>query len=118
MQGSVINRIMESAVSPEPAEGMGATECRWSDRVAYTIQAVQTFKTGAKKGQVKEFLMTRDVAVRTDSNGMSESQTYEHTTDDTAEPVRVVRTSRGTWKTEGGSAVAVGHRSTYHDYSF
>ena len=35
--GSLDNRIMENAKTPELAIGMGVTECLWSDRHAYEI---------------------------------------------------------------------------------
>ena len=54
---------------PEPKVGMGATLLSWTDRYPATIVEVLD---GGKMIGVQE-----DEAIRTDSNGMSESQQYK-----------------------------------------
>lgn len=51
-----------------PVVGMGVTEGIGSDRYAYTI--IEVRRDG------KELVIQRDNATRTDTNGLSESQTY------------------------------------------
>jgi hypothetical protein len=94
--------------APEPKVGMGATILCWTDRHAATIVRVT-------KAQVH---VRQDKATRIDKNGMSESQEYAYETDPTAE-VEIFRlTKRGYRKAGGGSALRIGDRDEYHDYSF
>lgn len=94
--------------------GMGATYRVGSDRYACTVVAVSP--SGHK-------VTTRDdTAIRTDSNGMSESQEYRYERDPNGTVRDFYRDSRGRYgnKTRGGS-LGLGHRSAYHayhDYSF
>ena len=112
--GSLINEIYGSARSPEPEVGMGVTFIYWTDRGAGTIVEVINAKTIRVKG---------DTATRTDSNGMSDAQsyTYEHATS----PGSAVYTKRknGRWvkrgqEMRGGQQIAIGYRDTHYDYSF
>lgn len=95
--------------SKAPEVGDGVTILHWSDRTAATI--VWVSPTG------KTVRLQEDNAKRTDTNGMSESQTYEFTrnTEATIQTARL--TSKG-WKITKGSRILIGHRSAYHDYSF
>lgn len=97
-----------------PVLGMGATICLWSDRHACTV--VYVGKTG-KLVQVQY-----DKAIRTDSNGMSDSQQYRYQRD----PDGIVETytlrKNGAWVRQGdpmsGTRLSLGVRRSYHDYSF
>lgn len=112
-----------------PAEGMGATQYMWSDRRAYTISRVHP--------SGRRFWMREDIATRTDSNEVSESQTYSYAPNPEAPEVEVSRRSNGQWhiverqhgytgedgqvvrgKTFKGGRVCIGYRHSYHDYSF
>jgi hypothetical protein len=89
--GSAFNWIYSNTKPAEPVKvGMGATELFWSDRHAVTIIAVRYFKSGKRKGQVKEVDVQTDTATRVDGFGMSDQQTYEYTRD----PYGIVSTYR------------------------
>lgn len=102
----------------EPEVGMGATLVMWTDRHPYTIVEVVRFKSGQRAGEVKGVFATRDDAVRTDSNGMSESQTYEFTTNPDAHREWFHKDKHGAFRSEGGTRLAVGVRGKYFDFSF
>ena len=122
--GNVLNHLMTRGEQIVPEVGMGVTICMWSDRYAATVIEVKT----NRKGIVKEIIIQHDISVRVDNNGMSESQRYEYAPNpeglkDTA------RLLKGGWKIlEGkdevtgknlyGSALWIGKRAHYHDYSF
>jgi len=135
--GSITNRIAESAclfpLDYEVKVGLGGTEHRWSDRRPYTVCVVH--KNWKNKGY--EIIgVQEDDAKRTDSNGMSESQTYEYSpnienvvhylkseTIETQNGLRKLyqpvrwnpKTNR--WN-KGGNAVTLGSRNYYYDFSF
>lgn len=46
MQGSLVNRLMESSRCPEITPGMGATVCHYSDRSPATVVAIRYAKDG------------------------------------------------------------------------
>lgn len=92
-----------------PEVGMGATEVWHSDRHACTVTRI------SKSG--KTFWMKRDTATRTDSNGMSESQSYSYTPNPEAPEIRVNMTKDG-WRTTGGQKVWVGVRDEHYDFSY
>jgi hypothetical protein len=90
---------------------MGATRGIGSDRTACTVVAVS--KNGHK-------ITTRDDrATRTDNNGMSECQEYRYERDPGGAEHTWYRDSAGKYgnKTRGGR-LGLGHRRSYHDYSF
>ena len=105
--GSLMNHLMTNSKQIEPKEGMGATICCWSDRHAATIVKVT-------KSQIH---VQEDFATRTDSNGMSESQTYDYSPNTNA-PVIVFRKTKKGYRSKGGDSLLVGHRQHYYDYSF
>jgi hypothetical protein len=108
--GSVTNWLMSGTKGePTPEVGMGVTVLMWTDRKAGTITRVSP--------SGKTFWFKDDIAIRTDSNGMSESQTYEFKPDPDARERKAVKTVKG-WKEVRGSRLMLGHRSAYHDYSF
>ena len=112
MYGSLQNRIMDGSKSPEPVNGMGCTEIQYSDRTAYTVVKVLS---------PKKILVREDNAERTDSNGMSESQTYRFTQNRSNPKITLVKNRRGQWKMRGhpgGNVFILGIRMKYYDYSF
>ena len=113
--GSLINTITGS--STEPEVGMGATFLMWSDRHAMTIVEVIRFKSGARAGQVRTVRAQQDIARRTDSNGMSDSQTYEFTRDFSGTVRTFTVNKRGEFVGAGGR-LAVGFRDEHFDFTF
>jgi hypothetical protein len=113
--GSLTNNIFANArQNVPPAVGMGATELCYTDRHAYTIVEVVS---------PKEIVVQQDTAIRTDKNGMSESQDYRFEANPNAKRVTVTLRKNGRWVVKGesaknGTCYAVGGRSEYHDYSF
>jgi hypothetical protein len=131
MTGNLISNLRiagSAAVTPEV--GMGATVCHWKDRNAATVVAVR-FK---RDGSVKEVDIRGDKVTRTDSNGMSDAQSYDYAPGDEGSPV-------GTWRLDGkgqwravhldsatgryrmeharyGAKLALGVREEFYDYSF
>jgi hypothetical protein len=107
--GNLINRVMERS-SGAPKVGDGATLLHYSDRTAATVTRVSA---SGKTAWVRE-----DKAIRTDTNGMSEEQSYRFEPDPSAPEQRVVRLKNGSWKVANGPRVRFGVRSKYHDFSF
>lgn len=113
--GSLMNHAMSSAAPIKPQIGMGVTVLGWTDRYAGTI--IEIIRNG--------FVVQQDKAIRTDSNGMSESQSYryEPNPDGRIRSFRQVMRgkAKGAWRESSGSGstgVLIGHRRAYHDYSF
>ena len=100
------------------APGTHATECVGSDRYAYEVVSHTTFKSGKKKGMVKTATFRELDAKRTDDNGLSESQSYDYTSN--PENREMVAESRwdaaGNFKSLGG--FIVGRARKYSDPSF
>lgn len=121
--GSLMNHVMAGAATPIPAVGMGCTILNWTDRDAATISAVETYR-GMTMVKVRE-----DHAKRTDTNGMSESQTYEYTPNPMGREQAFIL-KNGRWRemawtgkrwnqTQGSSrGLLIGSRNHYHDFSF
>lgn len=94
--------------------GTGATAHVGSDRYPYTVVEVISDK---------KLVVQRDEFRRTDSNGFSESQTYEYTANPDAEKVVITLRGNGRWvrqgeSAKGGTGFSIGHRSAYQDPSF
>jgi hypothetical protein len=128
--GSLINHLTSRATlgQPEPELGMGITFLSWTDRHAGTIHDIRT-----KNGRVFEFDASYDKAVRTDGNGMSESQSYDFTPRPEAPRTTYRRDRSGQWRKMGtkyvgerevygfvdkSQSVRLGERDQYHDFSF
>lgn len=118
--GSLINHIYSRHANPEPAVGMGATICMWSDRHAVTIVEV-----------AKGYIVTQtDNVKRIDNNGMSESQSYEYTPNPEGSLQYWKLDKKGkyrvAYKNENGrlvfashsSHLGIGYREEYYDFSF
>jgi hypothetical protein len=122
---SLVNHIQSRSVigQPQPVAGMGVTFLHWTDRSPGTIFRV--FTVGKTT-----YIETRDDDYRrTDSNGMSEEQSYKYTTlvngykrnfrigrKGLWEEVR--RNEAGRWVKAGGCGLQIGRRNAYHDFSF
>lgn len=104
---SLMNHIMTTTKAPNPKVGVGATICLWTDRKAGTI--IKVTKT--------QIHVREDKATRTDTNGMSESQTYTYEPDPEGSVHIFRKTNRG-WRDRCGSGLSIGVRAQYHDYSF
>jgi hypothetical protein len=104
-------------VEKKPGVGKGATICYYSDRVPCTIVEV-----GKNHVVVQE-----DRYTRTDSNGMSESQSYTYERN----PEGAIKTFKRTRKFkdfftdngrakygEYGCSLRIGNRERYFDFSF
>lgn len=112
MQGSLINRLSETATPATPVVGMGATQLMYSDRHAFTVIAV------AANG--KSCTVQADTATRTDSNGMSDAQAYSFAPNPEGATYELRLNKKGKWAVKGSpdSIFGMGYRSEYHDYSF
>ena len=122
--GSLVNHLMSGDTAIVPEVGMGVTILMWTDRRAATIIEVHS----TKKGVIKEIVIQDDTSLRTDDNGMSESQGYCYIRDPNGHK-RTARFLKKGWRIlEGkdgesgrniyGSGLRLGIRNTYHDYSF
>lgn len=111
--GSLINHLY-SGQTEAPAVGAGATLLMWSDRHAGTI--VEVSPNGKRVG------FQQDEAIRTDKNGMSDSQTYEYKPNPQAGIQYFTLRKNGAWVREGesmkGTRITIGVRNEYHDFSF
>jgi len=107
-EDSLNSHIERVAVHPEVGEGVAVNFV--TDRYPATIVSV------SKSGQTIE--IQRDRAVRTDGNGMSDSQTYEYERDPEGSTTKARFSKRDrVYRTTGGQQVSVG-RSRYYDFSF
>jgi hypothetical protein len=113
--GNLANRIAESTRAPQPTVGMGATLCYFSDRHAATV--IEVSENG------KRIVVQQDKATRTDSNGMSESQTYEYAADPAGAKTTFTLRKNGRWVESGsamknGTGLRLGEREEYFDFGF
>lgn len=129
MTANLISNIhLAGSEGATPEVGMGATICHYTDRNAATVVAVR-FK---RDGSVKEIDVRQDKAIRTDSNGMSDAQSYRYEPNEDA-PVNTWRVdSQGRFRRlatdwegklrmeswRGGSKLALGIRDEFYDYTF
>ena len=112
--------------------GTHATQHSGSDRYPYEVVSHTTFTSGKKAGLVKTVELRPLDAKRTDSNGMSESQRYEFTSNPDAETMTVrahyrkdgtllglaAETYRSGGVTHPISPVVIGKARMYYDFSF
>lgn len=115
LYGNLMNRIAESSAQPKPEIGMGATIHFYTDRHAATV--VDVSKSG------RRIVVREDKAIRTDSNGSSESQSYRYEPNPGgAEHVFTLR-KNGRWvesksAMSSGSGLSLGERDEYYDFGF
>ena len=115
--GSLVNNLYAREDGPEPQVGMGATYLGWSDRHAYTV--IHVFSR-------KKIVIQRDKATRTDTNGMSDSQSYAYESDRAGVTFIVTKRKDGAWRIakdasrdiEVGQTVLIGHRDEHFDFSY
>ena len=114
--GSLVNHLMSRGAPALPQVGDGATVLHWTDRSAATVVAV-------RETPKRVFVTVQgDHARRTDSNGMSEMQSYEYTPNPDAPRQTFVfaKLPDGRLRKQlgKGPGLALGRRETYHDFSF
>ena len=119
MQGSLTNRLMERAAPIVPAVGMGATVIMYTDRHACTVVQVAYSATG----QPKWVAVQHDRATRSDTNGMSDSQSYTYAPDPAGLMEIFTLRKSGKYVRKGdsmgnGTVLVLGVRDSHHDYSF
>jgi len=101
----------KSTTSDNPMIGMGATIQVGSD--SYPATVIQVTNNG------KRVVVQEDNATRTDSNGMSESQSYTYEPNPNGTIYIATLRKDGRWRVTGGKTpVSLGFRRKYYDYSF
>lgn len=113
--GSLNNRVMERARGEQELHiGMGVTQCMWSDRRPWEIIEIKD----------ERHITVRELdAKRIDSNGMSECQEYEYTSNEDNSTTTLFKTKEGRWverigRKYGCDGWYVGRAEKYYDYSF
>lgn len=120
-----VNSIMAMRTkgTPEPESGMGVTVLYPGDRYPGTIAEVVRYKSGQKKGEVKEFTMWWDDFEVSSGSAADGSAKYKITPTPAGTTDRkkttVSRTVKG-WRIGDakGTPVAVGYRDAYQDPHF
>ena len=108
--GSLMNHVMAGGTKLVPTVGMGVTVLGWTDRYPGTVILVSP---SGKTINVQE-----DLAVRTDANGMSESQEYAYSPDPHGR-IWTFRLGKHGWRgANKGPGLRLGVRERYYDYSF
>ena len=101
-------------VVPTPKVGDGASVCYWSDRHACTV--VKVSPNG------KSIVVQRDKAIRADSNGLSDAQSYSYECDPNGALYEFSLRKNGRWHLKGesvrGISCHVTGRYEYYDFSF
>lgn len=116
MQGSFTNWMMRGQIEGYvPKVGDGATYLMYSDRRPFTIIGIKY----SKAGKVMSVTVKEDRAIRTDKNGMSESQTYIFEPNPNGIEYTLTRRKTGRWIITGQKHgdFLLGHRDSYYDYS-
>lgn len=118
----MLNQIYESMTinAPEPELGMAATITHWTDRDAATVVGIL--------GKVVK--VQQDHAKRTDTNGMSDAQSYEYSRNPDGRVYFFRRDKHnrwvqvkfneltGRWNNAAGPGLILGFRDEHYDYSF
>lgn len=116
---SLVNHVTAGYADAIAEVGMGATGLGWTDRHAWTIVAVGK---ADQFGRPRWVEATRDTATRTDSNGMSDAQSYSYTSNPDGARTRFTLRRNGRYVQVGdslsGYVLKLGARNAYHDYSF
>lgn len=97
-----------------PTVGMGVTKYIGSDEYPFTIIDVIS---------KSEVTIQMDKSIRTDSNGMDESQVYSYEPDSTGDIYTITLRHNGKWiqktkPTKGSPYFVLGIRRKYYDFSF
>lgn len=95
----------------EPEIGMGVTEYQFTDSRALTIVEIIS---------PKKLIIQRDIAKRTDQNGMSEDQRWEFSPDINGEKIIITKRKDDKWYRLGDNTnhFVLGERREYFDFSF
>lgn len=123
--GSLVSHLAANSkhVFNMPKVGDGVTFYSWSDRHAGTVVKV----VDEKKLIIA---VTEDTATRTDTNGMSDCQSYSYQTNWEDRPRHykwnakksqwqgVELNEKGRWVLSGDKTISIGNRDCHHDYSF
>jgi hypothetical protein len=124
MFGSLINRIEENQGQKDWSEieiGEGVTQYLYTDRKAYSVVEKKD------KGVLR---ITQDTTTRTDTKGMSDTQSYDYETNWDEEGILIKMGRDGSWgmviinqetgrfKNVKYGKFSIGSREKYHDYSF
>lgn len=111
--GSLVN-LLVAKTGKTPVVGDGATILYWTDRAPVTIIAVSA--------SGREVTVQYDKATRTDNHGMSDAQSYTYERDPNGSTKKFTLRKNGRWVVKGGdmnsTALSIGRREKYHDYSF
>lgn len=107
--GSIPNRIEEGREYKKVEVGMGATELCYTDRHPFTVIEIKS---------PCRILVQEDTAIRTDDNGMSESQTYTYERNPNGEIRELIKTKKGWKEFKEDTRFLIGYREEYYDYSF
>lgn len=104
----------------EPEVGMGATYAVGSDRYTCTIVAVQRYKSGAHKGQVRAVVAQDDLNRVISGSAQDGSAVWDATPNPNAEKFTALWNDRRQRFViqGGGSGLALGVRNFYQDPSF
>lgn len=111
LYGSLQNRLMENARTPELKIGMGVTECLWSDRHAWEIIAIKDDRhiTIRRMGYKCLDYYAGDYELFSDPNGRV---------------INLFKTKNNGWRQRigknglGDTRFAVGHADEYRDPTF
>ena len=112
-------KLAEASRQPFPEVGMGATIMMYTDRHAATGAVLDL----SGMGDIKCIGIRRDKAIRIDGNGMSTEQRYRYEPNPSAPLEFYTLRRNGCWvkkgeKSHNGTAIVLGVREEYHDYSF
>jgi len=122
--GSLFNHIMSNGTIKDIVPGeTGATYLSWTDRYAATVKEV------FKKGKYDYIVIQQDIATRVDDGGMTDSQSYEYTSNPEGRTwlfrvtdkgfEQVYKDSQtGRFKKMNVGGLVVGKRREYYDFSF
>lgn len=103
--------MKENVIFVEPQIGMAATICHWSDRTPATV--IEISRNG------KRLVLQEDISIRTDTNGMSEMQSYLYKIDPHGCLYHATLRKDGRYRiAHSKQVVFLGERRKYHDYSF
>lgn len=117
--GSFVNMVVSGGAQREPEVGMPATICHWSDREPATVVEVLRFKSGAKVGQVRGVVVTRDTWTVVKGSEYDGSAQYEYESKPYGTKITFLVNARGQYVRKGGSdKLALGSRERYSDPSF
>jgi len=113
MTGSFINNLYSNSKQKTPEIGMGVTECCWSDRHAYTIVDIIS---------PREIVVQRDIAIRADNRGMTDSQDWIYERDPEGSKYTITLRKNGRWVKKGldmkSNGWLIGSREEYFDFTF